>query len=165
MILVCGDDGGMNNFTSSAVSESDQGQSGKPPEASERWGTVLAELRESGLPISVFCRQRGVAQSTLFAWRRRLAGSGRRMTFKAVKVVATPTVGPMAGPTSGPAAGPSRRREGAGVDMNPDTGAGTDASPFPSLELSLPGGLRVVVRRGFDRRLLLDLVDLLGDRS
>ena len=49
--------------------------------------------------------------------------------------------------------------------MNPDTGAGTDASPFPSLELSLPGGLRVVVRRGFDRRLLLDLVDLLGDRS
>lgn len=161
MILVCGDDGGMNNTISSSGSGTNQDSVGSGPVAAERWGTVLAELRESGLPISVFCRQRGVAQSTLFAWRRRLAGSGRRMTFKAVKVVATPTVGPMAGP----AAGPSRRREGAGVDMNPDTGAGTDASPFPSLELSLPGRLRVVVRRGFDRRLLLDLVDLLGDRS
>jgi hypothetical protein len=31
-----------------------------------------------------------------------------------------------------------------------------------SIELRLPGRRRLIVRRGFDRRLLLDLLDVLG---
>lgn len=138
------------DISSAVVTETNREHVGKPLgvlEAAERWRVILDEQRVSGLPVSVFCRQRGIGQSTLFAWRRRLAGTGQRMMFKAVKVVPV-------------ARQPSRRHRAKG-DAGTDAGAGIDAS----LELCLPGGLRVMVRRGFDRGLLLELVDALEGRS
>lgn len=132
------------DISSAVISETNREHVGKPLGvlgAAERWRVILDEQRISGLPISVFCRQRGIGQSTLFAWRRRLAGTGQQMMFKAVKVV--------------PVARQSSRRHRA------EYNAGIDAS----LELCLPGGLRVGVRRGFDRGLLLELVDALEGRS
>ena len=66
----------MNKSISSAVSESVQAQPVKPPDMASRWRKVLKDQRVSGLPISVFCRQRGIPQSALFAWRRRLTDAG-----------------------------------------------------------------------------------------
>lgn len=127
----------MNNTPSSAVSESDQGQPGKPPDAATRWRKLLEDQRVSGLPVSVFCRDRGIAQSSLFAWRRKLTGG--QETFKAVKVMTEPA------PSR-----PSRRR------------ADDDGAAQGAIELWLPGQRRLLVHRGFDRRLLLDLIEALA---
>ena len=125
----------MNNITSSAVSESEQGQPVKPPDAATRWRKLLEVHRVSGLPISVFCRERGIGQSSLFAWRRKLTGVGQ--TFKAVKVMAEP------------AAPPHGRAD--------DDGAVAQGA----IELCLAGQRRLLVHRGFDRCLLVDLIQTL----
>ena len=130
----------MNKLTSSAVSasESDQGQPIKQPDAATRWRKLLEDQRVSGLPVSVFCRERGLPQSSLFAWRRKLTGGGGgQETFKAVKV-AEPAP---------PAA--LRRRAG-------DHGGAEGA-----IELCLPGQRRLLVHRGFDRQLLLEVIGAL----
>lgn len=119
----------MNQLTSPAA-QTDQTQL-KKKDASTRWRKLLEDQRASGLPISAFCRERGIAASSLFAWRRRLA-DGASM-FKPVKMVVTP--------------GPTVRGGG-------DDDGGGDAA----IELYLPGERRLIVRRGFDRQLLLDVI-------
>lgn len=133
----------MNNTPSSAVSESTQGQPVKPPpDATTRWRKLLEDQCVSGLPVSVFCRERGIAQSSLFAWRRKLTVVGQE-TFKAVKVMAEPA----------PPLRPRRRAD--------DDGAAAQGA----IELWLAGQRRLLVHRGFDRRLLLDLIDALESGS
>lgn len=119
----------MNQLTSPAA-QTDQTQL-KKKDASTRWRKLLEDQRASGLPISAFCRERGIAASSLFAWRRRLA-DGASM-FKPVKMVVTP--------------GPTVRGGGAG-----------DGGGDAAIELYLPGERRLIVRRGFDRQLLLDVI-------
>lgn len=143
----------MNKITSSVVSESDQDQIGKapePPGAVERWRMLLDEQRASGLPISVFCRQRGIAQSTLFAWRRKLGGVGGvgAATFQAVTVMSE-TAATSSSPS--PATSRSSRRR-----ADDDDACGASA-----IELRLAGDRRLLVHRGFDRRLLVDLIQTL----
>jgi hypothetical protein len=127
----------MNNTPSSAVWESEQGQPVKPPDTATRWRKLLEDQRVSGLPVSVFCRERGIPQSSLFAWRRKLTGVGQ--SFKSVKVMTEP-----APPR------PSRRR------------ADDDGAVHDAIELWLPGQRRLLVHRGFNRRLLLDLIEALA---
>jgi hypothetical protein len=123
-----GDDEDMNPATSPAA-QADESQPRKK-DASARWRKLLEDQQASGLPVSAFCRERGVAASSLFAWRRRLAGG--EAVFKPVTIAATST----------PAL---------------DDGGGEGA-----IELHLPGGrLRLMVRRGFDRQLLVDVIDAL----
>ena len=117
----------MNENTSSAA-QADQIQP-KKKDASARWRKLLEDQRASGLPISAFCRERGIAAASLFAWRRRLAVG--ESVFKPVKVVTRPT--------------PARR------------GGGDDAGDG-AIELHMAGARLLIVRRGFDRRLLVDVV-------
>jgi hypothetical protein len=137
-VLHFGDDGGMNEPTSPSA-QLDQTQPGKK-DASARWRKLLEDQRASGLPISAFCRERGIPASSLFAWRRRLASGAQ--VFKPVKIAATPT--------------PPRRRGGDDGDDGDDGGEG-------AIELYLPGAgaRRLIVRRGFDRQLLADVIDAL----
>ena len=44
--------------------------------ASARWQKLIADQKASGLRVSVFCRERGIPVSSLFAKRRRLAAAG-----------------------------------------------------------------------------------------
>jgi hypothetical protein len=113
------------------------------------------------LPISVFCRERGVPASSLFAWRRRLeSGAARRPmlspagdgeVFKPVKLVSEPQA----------------RRPRRTDDVHDADAAATaelSAAGCGGVELHLPGRRRLVVlvvRRGFDRQLLLDVVGAL----
>jgi hypothetical protein len=41
--------------------------------AEVRWRALAAEQRASGMTVKAFCVARGIAASSLFAWRRRLA--------------------------------------------------------------------------------------------
>ena len=129
------DDEHMNPPTSPAP-QADRTQPGKK-DASARWRKLVEDQQASGLPVSAFCRERGIAAASLFAWRRRLAGG--EAVFKPVKIAATST--------------PAREDGGGG-----DGGGGGEGA----IELHLPGGrLRLMVRRGFDRQLLVDVIDAL----
>lgn len=112
----------------SAVSKSDQNPAKE--DAATRWRKLIRQQQESGLPVSAYCRERGVSAASMFAWRRRLTGSAGM--FKPVKVVS----------------------DGRGAGEPSDS----------AIELSLPGGCHLIVRRGFDRQLLLDVIDALGPR-
>jgi transposase-like protein len=41
--------------------------------ARERWRQIIEQQEHSGLSVARFCRDHGVAESSLFAWKRRLA--------------------------------------------------------------------------------------------
>jgi hypothetical protein len=97
--------------------------------ASARWRKLIEQQRESGLPVAAYCRERGVSAASMFAWRRRLSGAAE--TFKPVKVV------------SGPA--------GCAREVEKQAGS--------AIELCLRGGRQLIVRRGFDRQLLAELVE------
>ena len=117
----------------SAVSKPDE----KPAkeDAATRWRKLIAQQQESGLPVSAYCRERGVSAASMFAWRRRLrsaSGFPGAGIFKPVKVVS----------------------EGGCADERSDS----------VIELRLPGGRHLIVRRGFDRQLLLDVIDALEPR-
>lgn len=106
--------------------------------AADRWRRILFEQRRSGLSVAEFCRRSGVAASSFFYWRRRLAAGRRaRRGVRTFVELALPTAA------------------GARVP------AGGIETGVPRIELRLPGRRRIVVRAGFDRRTLLDLLSVL----
>ena len=121
------------NQSTSVVSESDQPQAKQS--AATRWRKLLEDQQSSGLPISLFCRERGISQGSLFAWRRRLSAGDAK--FAAVKVAGGKKAKPQR--TNG------QREDG-------------------SIKLCLPGHRRLILRSGFDRRLLLDLLAALEEK-
>lgn len=105
--------------------------------ASARWKKLILDQQASGLPVSVFCRERGIPQSSLFAWRRRLSRaetSSMPAKFQAVKIV---------------------------------TGLPGDSERSSNgiIELVLRGERSLLVRKGFDRGLLIELVQALESLS
>jgi transposase-like protein len=96
----------------------------------ERWREIIAKQPASGLSIAAFCRQRGVAEASFFAWRRRLRERGT----------------------------PCRPGEGfAEVKISPEPAM----EPVPEssrIEIRLSNGRCVLVRAGFDRQTLLELL-------
>jgi len=117
--------------------------------AAARWRKLIEQQRESGLPVSAYCRERGISAASMFAWKRRLRPAGALpvgQTFKSVKVVSE-TLG--------------RSTE------QPDGAIELPAASF--VELRVCGGRcggrsperHVIVRRGFDRQLLIELVQAL----
>ena len=114
----------------------------------EQWRAIMDEQRRSGLSISGFCRERSIATSSFFAWRRKLgmgvAGCLNRQGpsrgeggFAEVKLVEESTLSlPLDSSASVPSSMPT--------------------SPA-TLELRLPKNRRLIVRKGFDRDLLVAL--------
>lgn len=134
----------MSENSSSSAAERVSGTLGKR-DAEARWRRLIEDQRVSGLPVSVFCRERGIPQSSLFAWRRRLAaraGSPQAASFQAVTV--TPSL-----------------RVPAETDPLLPAVSGIEPPAVSSIELLLSGDRRLLVRPGFDARLLLDLIDVL----
>ena len=109
--------------------------------SAEHWERIVREQQVSGLSVAAFCRQARVPPASFYFWRkksrgdRRLPGVRRARArggrFVEVKVSAESSIGP------------ATRRETSGV------------------ELRLPGRRRVVVRPGFDRRTLIELLEAL----
>jgi hypothetical protein len=102
--------------------------------ATDRWRNIIRRQQASGLSALAFCRRAGVPQSSFFAWRKRL-GSGA--TFAEVKV------------------------PGHDGEKTAERGSVADAG---GIELRLPGRRSIVVRPGFDRKTLMDLLAALERR-
>ena len=45
------------------------------PEVQSRWIRLIAEQGESGETVEAFCRERGLATSQFYTWRKRLRGA------------------------------------------------------------------------------------------
>ena len=95
--------------------------------AREHWRPIIAKLRRSGLSVADFCRRERLAVSSVFAWKRRLAGlSEWAPTFIPVRLGAESASPPEQGLPA---------REG-------------------GIELHLAPGRHIVLRPGFDRQTL-----------
>jgi hypothetical protein len=112
----------------------------------DRWREIIRKQSAGGFSIAAFCRREGVTQSAFYAWRRKLRDEA---TFVEVKFAPEPL----------DEAGVIKPPSDAGV-FKPSSDAGAIKPPGDAgtLELRLPGRRCVVVRPGFDRRTLLDLL-------
>ena len=111
--------------------------------ARERWRAIVAEQRASGLSVSAFCRGKSIPPSSFYGWRQKLEGRPRQSSL------ATRAQGPAFVPV----------KLGAGAKHAP---AASGAGSRP-IELRLRGGRRMLVRRGFDRQVLIEAVRVLED--
>ena len=111
-----------------------------PETAATRWTRIIAQQQCSGSSVAEFCRRRDLSQPSFFVWRRRLQGSR----------------GGAAGPPTSPPFVEVKiaRQECQGAGSGPDVSA---------LELRLPQGRSVLVRQGFDRQVLRQLLAVLEE--
>ncbi len=105
-------------------------------EAAAKWRAIIQEHQSSGLAVARFCRERGVPESSFFAWRRRLRA--RRLAHSSPAFVEV--------------------QANAHGDAGRDTAAAEPSSP---IELLLPGDRRLLLRSGFDRPALVELLHTL----
>jgi hypothetical protein len=100
--------------------------------AQAKWAGIIREQRESGQSVARFCAQRGIPSSTLFVWKRKLAGA--EAAFVEARVH-----------------GGDDKRNGR------DEHGGRDGG----VAIRLGCGRHVTVARGFDRRLLREVIGAL----
>ena len=109
--------------------------------SAEQWKQILREQQVSGLSVAAFCRQVQMPQASFYAWRKKLRSDRRRPGVRRPRATAGRFVEVKV--PAEPSPRPSARQEAGGI------------------ELRLPGRRRVLVRPGFDRRTLLDLLAVL----
>ena len=95
------------------------------------------------MAVVVFCRERSLAVSSFYGWRRRLESPRAGEGFVEVKGVAD---------SRGARASGGVAPEAVAVDIH-----------SAGVRIELAGGRRVVVTRGFDRRLLADVIEVLEE--
>lgn len=110
----------------------------------QRWRDLIEEQRTGGLSVQAFCKRHGLASSTFFNWSRRFKSEAPSSAADQTRAAPPPFV-----ELEAPSAS--------------HTGEADDASATTStIELVLPSGLVVRVRRGFDPRLLQQVVEALA---
>ena len=122
------------NGNNTSVEESGRKPTKEP--AAARWRKLIEQQRESGLGVSEYCRERGISAASMFAWRRRLR------------------------PVSSPAVAGAPRFKPVQVLSELERPV-CNEQPDSAIELRLRDGRHLLVRRGFDRQLLIDLVQAL----
>jgi hypothetical protein len=108
--------------------------------ARERWRRIVQEQHSSGLSVARFCRQRGIGQSSLFAWKRRLAREGG---VSKAPAAASASAGASSG---GWAASPAFVLVKPAGDGEGDARVSSDGA----IELHLGQDRHIVLRPGFD---------------
>lgn len=98
---------------------------------STQWRTIVEEQQASGLSVPEFCRRAGVGESTFYRWRQKLSEAQH---FAEVRVA------------------PDLRER-----SSPEPAGGDEAG----LELWLPRERCLLVRPGFDRQTLIELLAIL----
>jgi len=112
----------------------------KSESARERWARIIREQRKSGQTVTAFCASRGIAVSSFYPWKRRLADAAATQSPAFVEA----RVGP------------------------DDQHAERQAHAGHGVTIVLASKRRIVVDRGFDRVLLLEVIEALeaaGDAS
>jgi hypothetical protein len=105
------------------------GMSKRSESALARWREVIQQQEASGLPVARFCQERGVPESSFFAWRRRLRRAATPPAFVEIKAAA---------------------RDDCRVAQRDDdhaaqAGAARPEGSCPPIELLLPGDRRLLV--------------------
>jgi transposase-like protein len=117
----------------------------------DRWRRIIEEHRGSGLGVAAFCRRKGIATSTFYGWRQKLNGSARPTLPKFDR--------------HGSRAFVALKVTGAEPGAPAPSWASPAASVNESVEVCLGGGHRVLVREGFNPRLLQQVVRALEEPS
>lgn len=104
--------------------------------AREHWRRVVAQQESSGLSVTQFCRRRRIAQSSLFAWKRRLAEEGTPASATTMFVQLKPASAP--------------------------EGDGTRRARGGAIELHVGQGRHLVLWPGFDAATLAAVLAVLG---
>jgi transposase-like protein len=107
--------------------------------AREKWRQLVDAQLVGGMTVAAYCREHQVTEGAFFAWKRRLRESAK------------PEGSPVAGFVEVKA-----RRDSARVSMT--GGAEVESS---AIEIYLQSNRRLLVRRGFDRGLLTELIHVL----
>jgi transposase-like protein len=107
--------------------------------ARERWQRIVQRQRSSGLSVAAFCGRHGVAASSLFAWKRRLAREAEAAVAREPAFVAVQAV------------------PGAAT-------ADSDLDRTRAIELHWGGSRWLVLRRGFDAQALREVLAVLEGR-
>jgi hypothetical protein len=103
------------------------------PAAREKWQNIIELQRVSGQTAAAWCREHDVAYASFFAWKRRLQSAAPAVEF--VEILA---------------AAESRRAE-----THPAR------STAGAIEVCCRGGRTLLLRRGFDRVLLGEVINVL----
>ena len=106
--------------------------------AREKWRQIILSQRDSGQTVAAYCRARGIGQASFFAWKRRLRAASGATEFVEVKAAAD------AMPDA----------DGAHEKVSTQGGAW-------AIEVCVRGGRQVRVRRGVDRELLIETIQVL----
>jgi hypothetical protein len=107
--------------------------------AREHWRQIIGQQESSGLSVARFCRERQIVESSLFAWKRRLA---REPQASPVFVQFTPAT-----PASVP---------------QPNSAAGSSGG---AIDLHLDQGRHLLPRPGFDGPTLAEVLAVLSAES
>jgi hypothetical protein len=120
------------------------------------WRKIVSAQPTSGSSIAAYCRDRGISQPSFFAWRRRfgtLDGLPSGLSLRVEDGAGRLNAGRLA--------------EGAGPAFVEVTAAeaikASQVHSHEAIEICLQGGRRLLVRRGFDHDLLIELVRVLED--
>ena len=106
--------------------------------ARAKWSRIIDQQRSSGVPAAVFCRERSLPVSSYYGWRRKLSGGPADSGFIEARVVGEPDI--------------EEKQSGVG------SGSVSNSS---GVRIELAGGRQVLVTRGFDRQVLLEVIHAL----
>jgi transposase-like protein len=116
--------------------------------AEVRWRALADEQRASGMSVKAFCAARGIAASSLFAWRRRLGSSS---SAASAATTARTFVEVSASSNESP--------------IDPIPASPPASSSSIELELRADGRRVLILRRDFDPALLREAIAVLEDKS
>jgi len=108
--------------------------------AREKWRRIIEEQRISGQTVAAYCRSRAITQASFFAWKRRLRSTVQATEFVEIRTAAE-----------------AKPFAAAAKPAIADAAEGNS----PAIELCLAGGRRLLLRRGVDRELLLEIIGML----
>lgn len=136
----------------------------------DRWRAMVRRQQGSGLSVAAFCRQTGVPQASFYAWRRKVQEQASFAEVRVVREVRTrarvsATAGSTAAGLDNGSSAVVGRLESSQAPSQASSALGDSRREASGIELRLPGRRRVVVRRGFDRQTLMELLSVLESAS
>jgi transposase-like protein len=110
----------------------------------EQWRQRIAQQQSGGQSVAAFCRDLGVSENSFYFWKRRLRDD---VATGFVQVITSPA--------------PIREARPAGLRRAPFGSEPQGPRQSSRIEVRLRGRRRLLVRRGFDHGLLIELIQTL----
>ena len=114
--------------------------------ARARWSRIIDQQQSSGMPVAVFCRERSLAVSSYYGWRRKLSDAGADAGFIEARVIGEPE---------------AEMNKPGGLRPVQSSRDSPSFSKSSGVRIELAGGRQVLVTRGFDRQVLLEVIQAL----